>query len=226
MFIEGQIGRADGDSRTKVMIVDDRELFRDGMKMILEGSGGFEVVASAADAESAIRYANGHKPDLAVIGPFMIHPNLGADATGTGLGGSIEEVSERTKVLLVCASRDMRQLSAGLDAGAMGIVEMSAPAEELVAAARHLAVGEAHLPPAIALEMVRMSREHDDTALTDREEEMLSEIALGYTNTEIAGHLHLSVRTIEAHRSKIQDKLGVSSRAGLVRQALDRGLVY
>jgi DNA-binding NarL/FixJ family response regulator len=55
---------------------------------------------------------------------------------------------------------------------------------------------------------------------------MLGEIALGYTNTEIAGHLHLSVRTIEAHRSKIQDKLGVSSRAGLVRQALDRGLVY
>ena len=226
MFIEGQIGRNGGASRTTVMIIDDRELFRDGMKMILEGAGGFEVVASAADADSAIRYANGHKPELAVFGPFMLHPFLGGDGTGSGLVGSIQEVSPMTKVLMVCASRDMRQLSAGLDAGAMGIVEMSAPAEELVAAARHLAVGEAHLPPAIALEMVRMSREHDDTALTDREEEMLGEIALGFTNNEIATHLHLSVRTIEAHRSKIQDKLGVSSRAGLVRQALDRGLVY
>lgn len=223
MFIDGSTRP---ERKASVMVVDNRELFRDSIKLLLESGDEFEVVAGASDIDGAIRYARGHRPDLAVIGPFMIDPLLGDHADHEEVIRSIREASDGTRILLVAARRDVRRLAAALDAGATGIVEMTAPAEELLTAARRLVLGDAHMPPAIALEMVKMSRVDADDGLTNREEDMLGEIALGFTNHEIADHMHLSVRTVESHRARIQDKLGVTSRAGLVRQALDRGLVY
>ena len=226
MFMEAEL--PNGDLRTTVtaMIVDDRKLFRDGMKMILEGSGDFEVVAGAGDLKSSIRYARGHHPDIAVVGPFVFEQQLGADESLQSLVEGMYEAAPDTNILMVAARRDIRRLTAGLEAGARGIVEMSAPSDEFVHAARVVAHGEAHLPPGIALEMVRLGRNDDADGLNEREEQMLAEIGLGYTNSEIAEHMHLSVRTVEAHRARMQTKLGVSSRAGLVREALDRGLIH
>lgn len=224
MLIEGTMPTQ--GHRASVMIVDDRELFRDSIKALLEGGGEFEVVAGASDIDGAVRYARGHRPDLAVIGPFMIDPMLGDGADHQMVIGAIREASDATRILLVAARRDVRRLASALEAGATGIVEMSAPAEELLTAAHRLAHGGAHMPPAIALEMVKVSRVDANDGLTNREEDMLGEIALGFTNHEIADHMHLSVRTVESHRARIQDKLGVTTRAGLVRQALNRGLVY
>lgn len=217
---------AGADGPARVMIVDDHALLRDALKALLESAGQFEVVANADGADSAARYARGHRPDIAIVGPFILEPSAGGrEDRLERVIRSIREASATSRVLLVTARRDMQRLADGLDAGATGIVELGAPSDEFVGAVEMLANGDAHLPPGLALEMVRLGRNEDDDGLTDRELDLLREVALGYTNQEIAGHLHLSVRTVESHRSRVQDKLGVSSRSGLVREALDRGLV-
>jgi len=226
MFMEAELSNGDAHKTVTAMIIDDRKLVRDGMKMILEGSGDFEVVAGADDVKSSIRYARGHHPDIAVVGPFVLEQALTDNESFQALVQGMHEAAPETNILMVAARRDIRRLTSGLEAGARGIVEMSAPSDEFVHAARVVAHGEAHLPPGIALEMVRLGRNDDAGGLNEREEQMLSEIGLGYTNSEIADHMHLSVRTVESHRARMQTKLGVSSRAGLVREALDRGLVH
>lgn len=226
MFMDAEVAGGEGQSAVTAMIIDDRKLFRDGIKMILEGSGDFEVVAGAGDVTSSIRYARGHHPDIAVVGPFVLEQPLDTEETFESFVDGMHQVAPETHILMVAARRDIRRLTSGLEAGAKGIVEMSAPSDEFVNAARVVARGEPHLPPGIALEMVRLGRSDESGGLTEREEQMLAEIGLGYTNAEVAEHMHLSVRTVEAHRARLQGKLGVSSRAGLVREALDRGLVH
>lgn len=223
----GPNGNGNGKGVAKIMIVDDQALFRDALKLLLESTGEFDVVANADSVEAAARYARGHRPDIAVIGPFILEPALsGGEDRLEQVIRSIRQANEASRVLLVTANRDMRRLADGLEAGATGIVELGAPSDEFVDAVEMLANGDAHLPPGLALEMVRLGRADDEDGLTGRELDLLTEVALGYTNQEIADHLHLSVRTVESHRARIQTKLGVSSRAGLVRSALDRGLVH
>lgn len=206
-----------------VMIVDARRLFRDAVSLILREDARFEVIAEAATGEDAERYARGHKPDLAIVGPFIAEQVAGADYSS--IVSAIRSGSPETRVLLMTSGEDSRRLAEGLDAGATGVVDMDSSASELREAAGRLAAGGVHVPSSIAMAMLRSTRD-DEAGLSDREERLLGEIALGFTNAEIAEHMHLSVRTVESHRSRVQQKLGASSRAELVREALDRQLVH
>ncbi len=127
--------------------------------------------------------------------------------------------------MVLTEARDSRLPSAAVDAGALGLIEMSAPSEELLRATRDLMHGEVHLPSGGAVELVLRGRGEGDD-LTGRDEDLVTEVAKGFTKAEIAEHMHLSVRTVEANRSRIHQKLGASSRAELVREALDRQLVH
>lgn len=217
-------GASSPDAAIRVMIVDDRLLFTDSLKLLLESANVYEVVAVAPSIVDAVRYAKGHHPDLAVIGPFMVDPAAWQEYAE--LIGSVREASPETRVLVVTETRDARLLTAALDAGALGILEMSAPSEEFLKATRRLMQGEAHLPPGVALELVLRGRDAHNGGLSERDEDLVTEIAKGYTNAEIAGHLHLSVRTIESHRARISNKIGATNRAALVRYALDHGLLH
>ncbi|MEI6446459.1 MAG: response regulator transcription factor [Actinomycetes bacterium] len=224
MLSEVGNGASPPGGSVRVMIVDDRLLFTDALKLLLESAEGYEVVAVAHSSEEAVRYAKGHHPDLAVIGPFMVDPAAWQEYAE--LIGSVREASPETRVLVLTETRDSRLLTAALDAGALGILEMSAPSEEFLKAARRLMKGEAHLPPGVALELVLRGRGAHSGGLSERDEDLVSEIAMGFTNAEIADHMHLSVRTIESHRARVSNKIGATNRAALVRYALDHGLLH
>jgi len=207
------------------MVVDSTELISRSLASLLLVAGGYEVVAFAHDLEEARRYANGHKPQLVVLGPYA--PSNGAVANDhSEVIASIREVSPRSHCVMVTDSLyGTSAIAAGLDAGADGVVTVESSVEAFLSALSDVAEGEAHVSPRLALDLVRAARNGVGDEISARETEVLRLIALGHTNAEIALKLSLSIRTIESHRANIQGKLGASSRADLVRFALDNELL-
>jgi two-component system response regulator NreC len=203
------------------VLADDHAVVRSGLKMLLEAEADFEVIAEAGDAESAARKVRGHKPDVLIL-----------DLNMPG-GSSLPVIPElrndtpETKVVVLTMQEDPAFAREALQAGATGYVLKEAADAELVEAVRSAAAGRTYLHPAlgarIAAEPPKPGGPPDD--LTERELEILRLIALGHTNTEIAEQLFLSVRTVESHRARIQQKTRVGTRAELVRYALDHDLV-
>jgi two-component system response regulator NreC len=180
-----------------------------------------EVVAEAGDVDSALRYVRGHKPDVLVLDLNMPgEPSLPAI-------GTVQEESPDTRVVVLTMQNDPAFAREALRGGALGYVLKEAADAELVEAVRRAAAGETFLNPQLgarmAAEPLTPTVPPDD--LSEREVEVLRMIALGHTNAEIAEQLYLSIRTVESHRAHIQQKLRRSSRADLVRYALDHGLV-
>ena len=211
------------------IMVGAAPLVRAALASLLVQSGAFEVVAFADGSEEALRYANGHKPDLAIVGPYVAGISSLAGDDGDGhqdLVAAIRRASDSTRVCMVVdADHGVKEMASGLDAGAHGVVSVDSNTEEFIAAAIAIASGSVHLPPALAVRLLSAQREEAQAGLSPRETEVLRNIALGYTNTEIAALLHLSVRTIETHRGNISAKLGTTTRAELVRWAIDRALL-
>jgi two-component system response regulator NreC len=204
-----------------VVLADDHEVVRDGLKLLLEDQTDIEVVAEAGDTESAVRYVRGHKPNVLVL-----------DLNMPG-GSSLDAIPQLrdefpdTAVVVLTMQEDPAFARQAMQAGATGYVLKHSAGSELVDAVRLANDGETYLNPKLG---ARMAAEPPEQAgppdgLTERELEILKLIALGHTNTEIGEQLFLSVRTIESHRAHIQQKTGQSTRAELVRYALDHGLV-
>jgi two-component system response regulator NreC len=201
-----------------IVLADDHTVVRRALRVLLEEEPGFEVVAEADDATNAIRYLRGHKPDVLILDLNMPgRPSLEAIP-------EMKEASPQTKIVVLTMQKEPAFARQALQLGVLGYVLKEAADDELVQAVRSAAAGDTYLQPALGARLAA-EPEAATTDLSERETDVLRLIALGHTNAEIAEKLYISVRTVETHRAHIQQKLGVSSRAELVRSALSRGLV-
>lgn len=204
--------------RTSIVLADDHAVVRGALKALLEGQPDFAVVGEAADIASARAAVLEHRPRVLVLDVNM-PDGLGVDAVA-----GLREEAPGTEIVLLTMERDMTLARSAIDSGARGYLFKDAAHLELIEAVRHAAGGREYLPAAIAAGL-RSEGKADQGVLTPRETEVLGLMALGHTNREIAGQLSLSVRTVETHRSHIQQKLGLSSRPDLTRYALENGLI-
>ena len=170
--------------------------------------------------DGAVRYSRGHKPQVLVL-------DLNMPGTMTSLDAipQVHEASPGTNVVVLTMQDDPSFARSALQAGALGYVLKEAADNELIEAVQRAAAGDSYLNPRLGAALAALRPSSPPDELTDRETEVLRLIALGHTNAEIAEQLHLSVRTVESHRAHIQQKLRRTTRAELVRYALDRGLV-
>lgn len=201
-----------------IVLADDHTVVRRALRLLLEAEDDFEVVAEAEDADSAVRYARGHKPTVLILDLNMPgRPSLEAIA-------DIRAASPQTSIVVLTMQKEPAFARQALQLGVLGYVLKEAADDELAQAVRSAAAGQTYLQPALG---ARLAAEPGPTTgdLSDREVDVLRLIALGHTNAEIAERLFISVRTVETHRAHIQQKLGVTTRAELVRSALSRGLV-
>ena len=207
----------------RIVIVDDHAVVRAGLRLLVEREEGMVVVDEAANAGEAIFRALEHKPDVVLIDVTM-PGDSGIDAIPKVL-----EASPDSKLLVLSMQDDARYVRDAFAAGASGYVLKEAADTELVAAIRQVAAGGSYVNPALGARVViseaKEDAELEADPLSDREHQVLRLLALGHTNQEIATTLYISVRTAETHRAHIMQKLGLASRAELVRYALARQIL-
>jgi two-component system response regulator NreC len=203
----------------RLVIADDHAVVRSGLRLLLDAEPDFEVVAEAGDVDTARRYVRGHHPTVLVLDLNM--------PGGSSLQAipAIREEAPDTQIVVLTMQEEPTFARQALAAGASGYVLKEAADTELVEAVRRAAANEIYLNPTLGARIAREPPPGPPDDLSEREVEVLRLIALGHTNGEIASQLYLSIRTVETHRAHIQQKLRVSSRAELVRYALQRGLV-
>lgn len=201
-----------------IVLADDHTVVRRALRLLLEEEPGFEVVAEAEDADAAVRYVRGHKPTV-----LILDLNMPGRASLDAIP-DIRESSPDTQIVVLTMQKEPGFARQALQLGVLGYVLKEAADDELVQAVRCAAAGDTYLQPALGARLAA-EPESGKGDLSERETDVLRLIALGHTNTEIAEKLFISVRTVETHRAHIQQKLGASSRAELVRDALERGLV-
>ncbi|MEA2306333.1 MAG: hypothetical protein QOH43_3613 [Solirubrobacteraceae bacterium] len=206
----------------RIVLADDHAMVRTGLRLLLDAEEGLEVVAEAGDIEGALRAVLGHKPDVLVL-----DLNMPGDQTSLEVLPAIPDRSPETRTVVLTMQEDPEFARRALRAGATAYVLKEAADTELVEAVRRAAAGQTYLNPTVGAMLAAAPPEPsgrpDD--LSEREVEVLRLIALGHTNSEIAEQLILSIRTVETHRSHVQQKLRRSSRAELVRYAIDHGLL-
>jgi two-component system, NarL family, response regulator NreC len=211
---------AGAPAATRVVIADDHAVVRTGLKMVLDAEEGIEVVAEAGDVEAALRAVRAYHPNVLVL-----DLNMPGEPSLQAIPRFVEQAPE-TAIVVLTMQQDPAFAREALRSGARGYVLKEAADAELVQAVRMATEGRTYLNPELGARMAAEpppSGPPDD--LTERELEVLRLIALGHTNSEIASQLYLSVRTVESHRAHIQQKVRRSSRAELVRYALDHGLI-
>jgi two-component system, NarL family, response regulator NreC len=208
---------------TRVLIVDDHAVVRSGLRLVLDTDDGIEPVGEAGSARDAIFEARALKPDVILLDVVM------PDQSGLEIIPTLLHENPETKILMLSMQDDPRYVREAFDAGASGYVLKEAADSEVVAAVREVARGGRYVDPELGARLVAAESEErkraEEDPLSEREGEVLRLLALGHTNQEIAKHLYISVRTAETHRAHIMQKLRLSSRAELVRYALDRGLL-
>ena len=204
---------------TTIVLADDHTVMRNALRLLLDAEPGFEVVAEAGDADAAVRYVRGHKPAV-----LILDLNMPGRSSLEAIP-DIQEASPGTEVVVLTMQNELVFARRALQAGVRGYVLKEAADSELVQAVRAAAAGDTYLQPALGARLAASSGNHNGDELSERERDVLRLIALGHTNAEVAEQLYISIRTVESHRAHIQQKLGLSSRAELVRYALEHGLV-
>jgi DNA-binding NarL/FixJ family response regulator len=213
--------------KIRILIADDHSIVREGVRMILAGQEDFEVVGEASTGRDALELARTTKPDVVVMDISM------PDMTGIQATEKIRKELPTVQVLGLTMHEEESYVFEMLKMGAAGYVLKRAAAEDLVSAVRAAHRGEAFLYPSVAKMVVqdylqRTSAKEKETALdglTEREREVLTLIAEGLTNQEIAGRLFISIKTVQTHRAHIMEKLNLHDRTELVRYAIRKGLI-
>ena len=207
--------------RVSVLIVDDHAVVREGLKLVLEKHDDLEAIGEAGSVDEAVEKAAHLRPDLVLLDLAM--PGKPGLQAMPGLLRADPEV----KVLILSMEDDPRYVREAFAAGARGYLLKEAVANEVVGAIREVASGGRYVHPELGARLIESEPppdEQGDDPLSEREREVLTLLALGHTNHEIAKQLFISVRTAEAHRAHILKKLGLASRAELVRYAIANGL--
>jgi two-component system, NarL family, response regulator NreC len=203
----------------RILLVDDHAVLRSGLRLLLEREEGLEPVGEAGTAEDAVRSLPRLQPDVVVIDVEM--PGIG------GIDGA-ERIRERApgvRILVLSMHDRPQDVRRAFDAGADGYLPKAAADEDLVRAIKAVAAGERYVHPSLGAALAAPPSAGPIEELSEREREVLRLLALGHTNKEIAEQLIVSVRTVESHRAHVMTKLRVTTRAGLVRAALDAGLM-
>jgi len=202
---------------TRILVVDDHPVVRDGLRAILATQPDLEVVGDAADGDAAIAAASRLRPDVVLMDLRM--PGL----DGAGATARITAEQSGTKVLVLTTYDTDADILRAVEAGATGYLLKDAPREELFAAVRAAARGETVLAPSVAARLVRRVRGADPMTLSKRELEVLRLVADGATNAEAARALSIGEATVKTHLVHAFSKLGVDDRTAAVTVARQRG---
>ena len=208
--------------KIRILLVDDHRMVRQGFRMILEAQEDMEVIGVAGNGHDAVEMARNLKPDVVVMDVPM--PGL----NGIEAARRIREAEPLVRVLALSVHRDGVYVREIVRAGAEGYILKESADSELIAAVRAVAAGNSYLSPEVAGAVLKDYRKHATNPLdllSSREREVLQSIAEGKTNKEIATNLSLSVYTVDGHRTRIMEKLGLHSIGELVRFAVRNGLV-
>ena len=208
---------------TTILLADDHQIVRQGLRQLLEAQPDFRVLGEAADGYAAVTLCEELQPDVVLMDIWMPHLS-GIDATRR-----IIKQSGDTKVLILSMHKARTYVEQVLRAGASGYLLKDLGAAEVVSAIRAVRDGQCYLSPSITQQVLdALAKPGSDSpgeVLTDREREVLQNIAEGLSSKEIANQLGVSLKTVEAHRANLMDKLGIHKVSGLVRFAIREGLV-
>jgi len=211
----------------RILLADDHNVMRRGLRLLLESQPGFTIVGEAADGRQAVELAKEARPDVVVLDIAMPH------LSGTDAAHRITELLPGTAIVILSMHSDEGYMLRALKAGAKGYLLKDSSEDDLIEAIKAVTSGKAFFSPEIskmlAEDYVRDLRnrgaEDSYDLLTAREREILHLLAEGKSNKEIATLLNLSLFTVETHRRNLQDKLGVHSLAELILYAVRKGVV-
>ena len=214
------------NKRTTVLVADDHTIVRQGLMAVLKAEPDIEVIGEAADGVEAVKKAAALAPDVVVMDVSMPRMN-GIEAIAR-----IAESGSRTKVVALTIHSSEEYVFSCLKAGATGYLLKESATSDLVQAIRIVSGGGTYLHPTISMHVVSeylkrpdpRTRSGETALLTERERQVLKLIAEGHTNKGIAGKLSLSVKTVEAHRARLMEKLQIHNVAGLTRYAISHGI--
>ncbi|HJX41351.1 MAG TPA: response regulator transcription factor [Anaerolineales bacterium] len=211
----------------RLLLVDDHEVVRSGLRMLLDSEQDVQIVGEAGTAEEALRAVQELEPDVVLM-------DIGLpDLSGIEAATRIRELRPQVAVVALTIHEDKEYFFRMLDAGASGYVPKRAAPEELLTAIRAAAKGEVYLYPSLATLLVKdyMGQDPDDrearilNGLTERELEVLGHLADGASNSEIGETLQISPKTVARHRENIMRKLNLHSRTELVKYAIRKGII-
>ncbi len=206
----------------RILIADDHQLVRDGLKQILGAEQGLEVVGEAANGDTALALAREAEFDLALLDMSM--PGL----AGLDLIKRLKLERPALKILVLSMHGEQQYAARALKAGASGYLTKDSASEQLIGAIRKVAAGGLYISESAAASLVSDAAASDrapHTLLTDREFEIFTLLAEGRSPGEIAERLHLSIKTVSTHKSHVLEKMGLAGTAELVRYALEHGLL-
>jgi DNA-binding NarL/FixJ family response regulator len=203
----------------RVLIVDDHELLRAGLRSRLEGEPGFAVVGEADSAERAVLQARKLQPDVILLDLLLPRKN------GSDVIPELAEVAPEAKVLVVSSQAAPSSVRGALSAGASGYIPKRSSDQELLTAIRVVMDGGGYVDPELGAKLVTPGGPAALEPLSERERDIVHLLALGYTNQEIGKKLFISVRTVDTHRAHIMRKLQLDTRAELVMFALAHGVI-
>ncbi|PZR35433.1 MAG: DNA-binding response regulator [Azospira oryzae] len=216
-------------SKTKIAIVDDHALLRQGIQSLLQGLDDVEVIATASSGEEAVTLLTTHSPDIFLM-DIMMKGMSGIETTRW-----IKEQSPTTRVILISSEVNKEYIAAGIKAGINGYLPKDSSREALVDSIHTVMKGERYFSPEVTALVFQdfYLKEKDGKGLprqktkvlSKREEEVLAHIASGKSLKETADELFISVKTVETHKQHIQDKLGLKNTALLVKYAIDHKLI-
>ncbi|EFL20364.1 LuxR family DNA-binding response regulator [Streptomyces himastatinicus ATCC 53653] len=213
-------------AETRILLADDHQLVRRGVRLILDAEPDLAVVAEAGNGAEAVEAARAHHPDLAVLDIAM--PRM----TGLQAARELSRSQPGIRLLMLTMYDNEQYFFEALAAGASGYVLKSVADRDLVEACRATMRGEPFLYPGAVnalirnhLDRARHGEPLPERAITDREEEILKLVAEGHTSQQIADMLVISVKTVERHRANLLQKLGLKDRLELTRYAIRAGLI-
>jgi DNA-binding NarL/FixJ family response regulator len=213
----------DGDmKKIKILLAEDHTIVRQGIRLLLESHGGFEVVAEVSDGREAVRKAGEQKPDIVLMDISMPILN-GLTATS-----QIVKQYPNIKVLILTMHEDHETVRQVLKAGAAGYIVKKSAADDLFDAIEAVCGEEAFFSPSISrilLDEYMSTSEETEQILSPRETEILQLVAEGHPNREIASLLCISVKTVEGHKENIKKKLGAKDQVELIKYAIVKGFI-
>lgn len=212
--------------KIRILLADDHTILREGIRSLLENESDMEVIAEAEDGHQAIKMADQNRPDVILMDIAMPRLN-GLEATS-----QIKKFIPDAKILILTMYDNEEYIRKALAAGAMGYILKDAATRELLGAIRAVHQGEAVLSPAVTRLVIEdylrwgdLKTPEPDDDLSEREREILQLIAEGHTNKQIAEILCISIKTVQAHRSNLMNKLDLHDRGELIKYAIQKKII-